>query len=322
MAEDEGGSGFIKSAAQEIWLGSAQVGMYLGRYPSRRRAAAGGLLAAGRGQVGDQPTERRAGGNTGLGRRGLHLGVGQTPGTDTPGTLGTSQLGQSQGCGTNGHLDGPAARTLEACFHSPVEHGHSVRWACPASTTRGSFLQTAPLTGTCQGMLGMDRQGVGGLGGLGPAHLGKLLQARRDLNLPSLGCADPHTKYSQDTYLLRSTYIHTVLSASQPASVCLSACLPCLSVWSPSLPAQQQAIIIEQSLQLQFVFATQAVDYSLYIHSRILSRRCFENIMRTTVASQPACARQSLMVQSQKRIFAKAEECCRVRMPLLQNTLN
>lgn len=245
MAEDEGGSGFIKSAAQEIWLGSAQVGMYLGRYPSRRRAAAGGLLAAGRGQVGDQPMERRAGGNTGLGRRGLHLGVGQTPGTDTPGTLGTSQLGQSQGCGTNGHLDGPAARTLEACFHSPVEHGHSVGWAYPASTTRGSFLQTAPLTGTCQGSWGWTGRGVGYLGGLGPAHLGKLLQARRDLNLPSLGCADPHTKYSQDTYLRTFTHCTVSQSVSQPASLCLPVCLSALPlrVVTLSLPAQQQAII-------------------------------------------------------------------------------
>lgn len=132
--------GSSRAAAQGNWLGSAQVTMYLGRYPGWRCAAAGGLLAAGRGQVGHQPMEtggrKRWTGTAGSSQRETgtsgHLDiwcVGQTPGTGTPGTLGTSQLGQSQGCGTNGRLEGPAARTLEACFHSPVEHGHSAGWA-------------------------------------------------------------------------------------------------------------------------------------------------------------------------------------------------
>lgn len=103
-----------------------------------------------------------------------HLGVGQTPGTDTPGTLGTSQLGQSQGRGTNGHLEDPAARTLEACFHSPVERGHSARWATLPRRDKVLFRRRR-----CQRLHvrepGAQRTEQGA--GLWPAHLGKLLQA-------------------------------------------------------------------------------------------------------------------------------------------------
>lgn len=111
------------------------------------------------------------------------------------------------------------------------------------------------------------------------------------------------------------------LSVSQP----VSACLPCLSVWSPSFPAQQQAIIIEKSLLLRFVFAT-GCDVggpgSPRLLSRILSPRCSGNIMRITVASQPACARQSLIWSKVKSAsLQKPKSACRVRMPLLQNTL-
>lgn len=140
--------GSSRAAAQGIWLGSAQVAMYLGQVPRHvLHAVAGSWCAVGcwQGISGDQLMERggrkrwtgTAGGGTSpkVGLVSLlwlwtsgHLGVGQTPGTDTAGTLGTSQLGQSQGCGTNRHLEGPAARTLEACFHSPVEHGHSAGW--------------------------------------------------------------------------------------------------------------------------------------------------------------------------------------------------
>lgn len=51
--------GSSRAAAQEIWLGSAQVTMYPGRYPGRRGAVPGALLAGGRGHVGDQPVEKR-----------------------------------------------------------------------------------------------------------------------------------------------------------------------------------------------------------------------------------------------------------------------
>lgn len=49
----------------------------------------------------------------------------------------------------------------------------------------------------------------------------------------------------------------------------------------------------------------------------------FENIMRTTVTSQSACARQSLIWSKVKSAsLQKPKSASMVRMPLLQNTLN
>lgn len=105
MAEDEGGSGFIKSGAGNL-AGISPGAMYLGALVAQAGAAQylkwpEGYWLASRGQVGTSEREEGGeGGNAGLGRRGLvsqgtpiwaasgHLGVGQTPGTNTPGTLG------------------------------------------------------------------------------------------------------------------------------------------------------------------------------------------------------------------------------------------
>lgn len=106
LAEDEGGSGFIKSGAGNL-AGISPGAMYLGALVAQAGAAQhlkwpeGGWLAS-RGQVGT--SERGEGGRrkrwTGTAGTRLpkahtpiwaasgHLGVGQTPGTNTPGTLG------------------------------------------------------------------------------------------------------------------------------------------------------------------------------------------------------------------------------------------
>lgn len=107
------------------------------------------------------------------------MGVGQTPGT-----LGTSQLGQSQGCGTNGHLEAQQVRTLEACASIP-------RWtvviALGGLATLGTRRFLSADSWARRYMSGTPEiKRAGGLAWGLPA-LGKLLQARRDLNLPTSG---------------------------------------------------------------------------------------------------------------------------------------
>lgn len=69
------------------------------------------------------------------------------------------------------------------CFHSPVDRGHSVGW-----TTLPWHLEVPLRVQLCLGVRLRDSGNKKGKGAsLGPARLGKLLQARRDLNLPTSG---------------------------------------------------------------------------------------------------------------------------------------
>lgn len=219
LAEDEGGSGFIKSGGAGNWLGSAQVTKYLGRYPGWRCAVAGGLLAAGRGQVGTRAW-REAGGNAGLGRRGVvssaHLDVWVWDRH-----LGPAHLGHW------GPLSWASPKVAEpmgvprAQQQEPWKRASIPRWSMvialggrpcldpprflPADRTAGRYLKYM------SGNLGMKGQGPSRW----PARLGKLLQATRDLNLPSLG-------YRPTRQAIRCLCTFTLY--------CQSACLPCLFV--------------------------------------------------------------------------------------------
>lgn len=129
----------------------------------------------------------------------------------------------------------------------------------PAAHTAGRYMS---------GNLGMDGQGAS----LWPARLGKLLQARRDLNLPTLGCR-PTRQASRQVAM----YIHTVPSGSLPFS--LSA-LP-LRPATFSLSARQRSS--SSSRRCSNSCLPQ-------------STRCFEKkIIKRTVASNSAGTRQPLI---------------------------